>query len=188
MYAARYRSALDVARRVAGEHQALLQRIFAWPSVIYAEEKLPVWLRDSLVNNLALILEDSYWAQARSPLDDWAFPQGLFGLLESPRGCPDLGCIGRDWYGNLPIVFSSLSFSERPCEVLEPTKKMMGKCLSCLALSMTFWRWLCPAITGRYRSTVYVISTLSITSGSAAVTTRFLRSFMSRSRKPTPSL
>jgi len=105
MYAARYGSAVDVARRMAVEHEALLGRILAWQEVVYGEEALPVWLRDSLVNNLCLIPEDSYWGQARPPLGDSVFPGGGFAMNESPRGCPQISCIPCDWYGNLPIVF-----------------------------------------------------------------------------------
>ena len=105
MYAARYNSAVDVARRITAEHQSLLQRVLAWQQVVYADPNLPVWLRDSLINNLCLIAEDSHWAQAKAPLGDWAFPSGLFALNESPRGCPDLACIPCDWYGNIPIVY-----------------------------------------------------------------------------------
>ncbi len=105
MYAARYGSALDVARRIAAEHESLLGRVLAWQNAVYTAPGLPDWLKDSLVNSLALLAEDSYWAQARPPLGDWAFPQGVFALNESPRGCPDLACIPCDWYGNLPVVF-----------------------------------------------------------------------------------
>ena len=105
MYAARYDSSIDVARRMALEHESLLDRVLAWQSVIYEEESLPVWLRDCLVNNLCLITEDSHWAQAKPPLGDWCYPEGAFGLNESPRACPQMSCIPCDWYGNLPIVF-----------------------------------------------------------------------------------
>lgn len=105
MYAARYDSALDVARRMAREHESLLNRVLAWQSVIYDESSLPVWLRGSLVNNLYMIAECSHWAQAKPPLGDFCYPEGAFGLLESPRACPQMACIPCDWYGNLPIVF-----------------------------------------------------------------------------------
>ncbi|MGD2155573.1 MAG: GH116 family glycosyl-hydrolase [Anaerolineales bacterium] len=105
MYATHYGSVLDVARRVATEHESLLKRVLSWQEVIYSDQKIPTWLKDSLVNSLALIAEDSYWAQPKPPLGDWAFPEGVFGLLESPRGCPDIACIPCDWYGNLPVVF-----------------------------------------------------------------------------------
>ncbi len=105
MYAGRYGSALDVARRMAVEHDSLLKRVLAWQSAIYSETSLPVWLRDSLVNNLALIPEVSCWAQAKPPLGDYAFPEGAFALIESPRGSPDVGNIPCDWYGNLPFVY-----------------------------------------------------------------------------------
>ena len=105
MYAARYGGALDVARRMSVEYEALKQRVLSWQEVIYREEALPAWLRDSLVNNLALIPEDSYWSQAKPPLGDWAYPGGVFALNESPRGCPQMACMPCEWYGNLPIVF-----------------------------------------------------------------------------------
>ena len=105
IYATRYGSAVDVARRVCAEHSSLLKRVLAWQEVIYAEDSYPVWLRDSLVNNLALIAEDSHWFQARPPLGDWAHPFGAFALNESPRGCPHMSCNPCDWYGNHPIVF-----------------------------------------------------------------------------------
>lgn len=105
MYAARYSGAVDIARRMALEHEGLLRRILAWQEVLYTAENYPIWLRDSLVNNLALIPEVSHWFQARPPLGDWTFPEGAFALNESPRGCPQMSCIPCDWYGNHPIVF-----------------------------------------------------------------------------------
>ncbi len=105
MYAARYDSSLDVARRMAVEHQSLLGRVLAWQAVVYGDPTLPVWLRDSLVNNLNMITETGVWAQAKPPLDDWAYPGGVYGLIESPRGDPDIACIPCDWYGNIPVVY-----------------------------------------------------------------------------------
>lgn len=105
MYASRFGSAVEVARHMAASHAALLGRVIAWQETLYADRSLPAWLRDSLVNNLALIAEDSYWFQPRSPLGTWAFPSGTFALNESPRGCPHMSCTPCDWYGNLPIVF-----------------------------------------------------------------------------------
>lgn len=104
-YADRYSNALDVARESFANHASLLRRVLAWQEVIYSANGLPLWLRDSLINNLALLTEDSLWVQALPPLDEWAASTGAYGLIESPRGDPDLGCIPCDWYGNLPIVF-----------------------------------------------------------------------------------
>ena len=105
MYAARFRSALEVARRMAAEHTALLARVLAWQQSVYAEERLPGWMRDQLLNTLALIAEDSYWVQPRPPIGDFAFPMGVFGLNESSRDCPHMECIPCDFYGNMPIVY-----------------------------------------------------------------------------------
>ena len=105
MYAARYRDAREVAQRVAGEHSQLLRRVIAWQEAVYGEPDLPAWLRDSLVNSLALIAEDSLWVQGLPPLGDWAHPEGVFGMTESPRACPTTANIPCDWYGNFPVVF-----------------------------------------------------------------------------------
>ncbi|MGH9505070.1 MAG: GH116 family glycosyl hydrolase [Terriglobales bacterium] len=112
-YADRYRDALEVAREAALNHAALLQRVQSWQDAIFADKSLPVWLRDSLVNNFCLLAEDALWVLPRPPLDEWAISDGAFGLIESPRGDPDLACIPCDWYGNLPVVyfFPSLAMS-----------------------------------------------------------------------------
>jgi len=104
MYATRYSNALDVARQMAQDHDSLLRRVLSWQSIVYDEHSLPVWLRDSLVNNLYMIAECSHWAQAKSPLGDFCYRDGAFGLLESPRACPQMACMPCDWYGNLPVV------------------------------------------------------------------------------------
>jgi uncharacterized protein (DUF608 family) len=104
-YAERFRNALEVARQVALEHEFLLRRVLAWQDAIYSDDSLPVWLQDSLINNLCLLAEDALWVLPRPPLDSWAIEDGGFGLIESPRGDPDLACIPCDWYGNLPVVY-----------------------------------------------------------------------------------
>jgi uncharacterized protein (DUF608 family) len=106
MYASRYKSSLEVARYLAKHHENLLRRIFAWQSIIYNEATLPPWLRDGLINILHLIPETSVWAQAKPPIGDWCKPEdGIFGLNESPRWCPQIECIPCSFYGNLPLVY-----------------------------------------------------------------------------------
>ncbi len=105
MYATRYNSALEAARRIAEDREELYSRILAWQQVIYAEKRFPGWMRDQLVNTLALIAEDSYWVQARPPLDGRIFPEGVLGLNESPRDCPHTENIPSSFYGNLPLVY-----------------------------------------------------------------------------------
>ena len=105
MYASRFGSVVEVARSITAQHADLLSRILAWQAEVYRDASLPVWLRDSLVNNLGLIAEDSYWFQPKAPLGESVFPGGAFALNESPRGCPHMSCTPCDWYGNLPIVF-----------------------------------------------------------------------------------
>ena len=87
------------------QHAGILGRILAWQQVVYAEQALPVWLRESLVNNLHLIAEDGLWAQARPPIGEWCRPEdGLFGMNECPRGCPQIECIPCSFYGNMPLA------------------------------------------------------------------------------------
>lgn len=106
VYATRFRNAFEAAERITSHHESLLRRVLAWQAVVYAEKKLPVWLRESLINILYLITEDGLWAAAEPPIPPWARPEdGLFGLNESPRGCPQIECIGCSWYGNLPLVY-----------------------------------------------------------------------------------
>src|SRR4029450_12338934 len=108
MYAGsgQFANAHEVAIYLATHHEALLRRIMAWQQVIYSNSELPPWLSDSLINILHLITEDSVWAQAEPPIGDWCKPaDGLFGLNECPRGCPQIECLPCSFYGNLPVVY-----------------------------------------------------------------------------------
>lgn len=105
MYGSRFASAAEVAERMLPKRKELLRRVLAWQQEIYSEKKLPSWLRDTLVNNLCLIPETSYWAMGNPPLGDWCYQGGFYGMLESPRGCPQIECNPCTWYGNLPIVY-----------------------------------------------------------------------------------
>ncbi len=106
MYATRYSDSLAVARLLARDHNAILTRILNWQEAIYTDEWLPVWLREALINNLHLITEVSLWAAATPPLGDWCRPEdGLYGMNESPRDCPQMECIPCSFYGNIPVVY-----------------------------------------------------------------------------------
>jgi uncharacterized protein (DUF608 family) len=106
MYAARYGSPVEVAQFIAVNHASLLERILAWQAVIYADQSLPVWLRSDLVNYLHLTTEDSLWAQAKPPVGDWCRTEdGVYGMIESPRWCPQIECIPCSFYGNIPLVY-----------------------------------------------------------------------------------
>ena len=62
--------------------------------------------QDALINNLHLIPECSIWGQARPPIGAWcAEEDGLFGLNECPRGCPQIECLPCSFYGNIPLVY-----------------------------------------------------------------------------------
>jgi uncharacterized protein (DUF608 family) len=106
MYAKHYPTALHAAKTLARGHEELLRRIIAWQEILFTDSTLPVWLRESLVNNLHLLTEDGLWAQRREPLPDWVREDdGLFGMNECPRGCPQIECIPCSFYGNQPLVY-----------------------------------------------------------------------------------
>ena len=98
--------AVSVAAAVAQDHELLLKRILAWQQAVYATPEIPVWLRESLVNIFHLIVKTSYWAQAKPPIGDWCpDEEGLFGMNECPRECPQIECIPCSFYGNIPLVY-----------------------------------------------------------------------------------
>ena len=105
MYAKRFQNALEVARYLAGNHTSYLRRILSWQEAIYSSDEIPGWLQDTLINHLSLIPEDSFWAQPKKPLGEWSSPLGAFGLMECPRFCPITGCIGSNWYGDIPLLY-----------------------------------------------------------------------------------
>lgn len=100
----RYRGAQDIVEEVTRRHDEYLNRISRWQQVVYGES-YPAWLKDALINSLLLIPEDSYWAVAKPPLGDWCFPDGLLGMIESPRAAPQIECIPCSWYGQIPILY-----------------------------------------------------------------------------------
>lgn len=106
MYSLLYKSAERAACFVAQRHEELLARVLHWQQAIYDEDKLPVWLRESLINILHLFTETSFWAAAQAPIGPWCFPDdGLFGLNEDPRHCPQIECVPCSFYGNYPLVY-----------------------------------------------------------------------------------
>ena len=106
MYATRFKGALEVAEFIARNHGSLLQRVLAWQAVIYGEQKLPIWLRESLVNILYLFPVNSLWAQARPPIGPWCDPKlGLFGMIDGIVEDPGVEPMPDTFYANAPIVY-----------------------------------------------------------------------------------
>ena len=105
-YTKRYNNAVEVANHIVKDQKSLLKRVLAWQQVIYGEKDIPGWLQDALINSLYLIPETSLWATSASgPIADWCDDYGLFGMIESPRGCPQTECLPCTWYGTLPVLF-----------------------------------------------------------------------------------
>jgi uncharacterized protein (DUF608 family) len=105
-YTKRYKNAVEVARYITKNHDSLLKRILSWQQVVYREKDLPGWLQDALINSLYLLTETSLWATSSSePIRQWCASHGLFGMIESPRGCPQMECLPCTWYGTLPVLF-----------------------------------------------------------------------------------
>jgi uncharacterized protein (DUF608 family) len=106
MYTRHYKTAVDVAQAVAENHVSLLKRTIAWQEAVYTDSQMPVWLRESLVNIFHLITKTGYWAAAKAPIGQWCREEdGLFGMSECPRECPQIECIPCSFYGNVPIVY-----------------------------------------------------------------------------------
>jgi uncharacterized protein (DUF608 family) len=106
MYTRNYKDAVHVAQTVVENHQALLKRTISWQQAVYTDQNLPVWLRESLVNILHLITKTGYWAIAKEPIGKWCREEdGLFGMSECPRECPQIECIPCSFYGNVPLVY-----------------------------------------------------------------------------------
>ena len=107
MYARHYPDALKTARLLAGEHEPLLKRILAWQEVLYTDKSVPGWLADCLINNFHLISEVGMWAQAKPPIGEWVRPEdGLWGLNECPKGCPQIECGGNSYYGGMAVLYT----------------------------------------------------------------------------------
>jgi len=106
MYTKQYSGAVDVAEFIASNHGSLLQRILSWQQAVYTAEEYPVWLREALVNILHLTPKTGYWAVAQKPIGDWCREEdGLFGMSECPRECPQIECIPCSFYGNVSLVY-----------------------------------------------------------------------------------
>ena len=106
MYAKHYPDSEKTAQLLADRHEELLKRIIAWQEVVYTDKSLPVWLRESLINILYMITEDGMWAQKKGPIPDWVREEdGLFGMNECPRQCPQIECMPCSFYGSLPLAY-----------------------------------------------------------------------------------
>ena len=90
--------------------------------------RLPVWLRDSLINMLYLFPINSFWAAARPPVGPWCRPEdGLFGLMDGIVEDPAIEPIPDTFYANAPLVFSSLTWRSRPCAATRHTSLRAGR-------------------------------------------------------------
>ncbi len=106
MYTQKWSGPLAAALTLAENHPSLLKRVIAWQEVLYGEQSLPDYLCDSLINIFHLITKTSYWAVAKPPLRDWVREdEGLFGMNESPRECPQIECIPCSFYGAIPLAY-----------------------------------------------------------------------------------
>lgn len=106
MYGKHYPDSEKTAQLLARRHEELLGRIIAWQQVVYTEKSLPVWLRESLINILYMITEDGMWAQKTGPVPEWVLEEdGLFGMNECPRQCPQIECMPCSFYGSLPLAY-----------------------------------------------------------------------------------
>ena len=102
MYTTRFQGVQEVAAHLAMQHDALLARILAWQEVIYSDERLPIWLRDALINVFAVLPQESFWLKNLDP-NHWWGEDGLFCVNESLLSCPQQSCIANDEFGEWPL-------------------------------------------------------------------------------------
>ncbi len=98
MYWLRLKNPLEVAQLLSREGESLLQRVLARQQVIYSDEKLPLFLRDALVNSLHTMTKNSsYVSLPGAGTDD-----GLLALMEAGRNIPlqETMCVA--WVGRFP--------------------------------------------------------------------------------------
>lgn len=103
-YADRFAGAAEVAQHLTREHRPLLRRVAAWQQVVYAEDRLPGWLRDALVNVTAILAQNSFLVKSADP-GHWWGTEGFFCVNESLVSAPQQACIACDqfseWVVNL---------------------------------------------------------------------------------------
>jgi non-lysosomal glucosylceramidase len=87
MYARRFDDSSAVLQFMAKNHASLLRRTLAWQQAIYDDARLPLWLREGLVNTLYSLAKNTFWV-TNVYGDDWYGPDGLFVHSESFTGCP----------------------------------------------------------------------------------------------------
>jgi uncharacterized protein (DUF608 family) len=104
IYADRFASVQAVAEYAIANHQAWLQRIIAWQSVLYAREELPALLREALLNSFYATCKNSHWIARWRP-DDWFPREGLFLINESYTTCSLSETLPCHYFGSFPILF-----------------------------------------------------------------------------------
>ena len=130
----------DVISFMVEHHETLLRRILNWQQVVYAADQYPVWLRDCLVNSLALIPETGYYAQPTGPLEPWCSSDGLFGMIEAPRVCPQIECIPCSWYGNMPIVYFFPKLARTTLDGYKQYMREDGAAPFCFGAQSNMWQ------------------------------------------------
>ncbi len=132
-YADRFADAAAVARYLAANHESLLRRIIAWQETIYREERLPVWLRDSLVNVFAILAHVSTWTRNADPAHWWG-NDGLFSCLENLTACPQQACIANDEFGEWPVDLFFPALARNKLRVFQHHQRADGKPPSTLGM------------------------------------------------------
>ena len=106
MYAKHWPDAWQTAQAAAQGYDGLQQRVLGWQAEVFNDLTLPAWLREGLVNVLYLITETGLWTQKDASFKpEFKEEDGLFGMCESPRACPQIECIPCSFYGNIPVVY-----------------------------------------------------------------------------------
>lgn len=124
-YGLRFKSARDVAEAVARDSESLRRRVLAWQEIIYTDNELPGWLRDTLVNNFHLMAKAGHWVYPADHDRSWSGGHGLFSLTESPD-CPQQECVPSNWYATFPAIYFFPDLVRTTCETLRHFQRADG--------------------------------------------------------------
>ena len=68
----------------------------------HGEDRLPGWLRDSLVNIFHIFAQQSFWIRSTDQDHRWG-SEGFFTVNESLLSCPQQSCLANNAAGNWPL-------------------------------------------------------------------------------------
>ena len=172
MYAQRFKDIREVAKYLAKEHERLLGRVLAWQEVIYAEEELPGWLQDSLINVLGILAQQTFWGKIADP-NHWC-KEGFFSVNESLVSCPHQSCIVCDMMAHVPVDLFFPDLVRTKMRIFKHYQRECGMTQGGLGLGTELdMRWYEQQTTGDGQAYVLLVERLWQSSGDDAILEEF---------------